>query len=114
MEELKELVEKFLEYTCTISICDSELYEKYYDKLSQCEIDYLSQLNKLDLEIDKMVKADILYDFIFNLNGIKEQMENDIYSYSKDSGEYKYIIKIYKEIQKVFPNFKIEKLEEVI
>lgn len=113
MEKLKELVEEFLEYTCNISICDSELYEKYYDKLSQCEIDYLNQYNKLDLEIDRMVKADILYDFIFNQNGIKEQMLNDTFSYDTDSYEFREIKDMYNKIQKLFPNFKIERIEEV-
>lgn len=112
MEELRKLVENFLEYTCTISITDSELYEKYYDKLSQIEKDYLTKKGKLDNEIERMIKADILYDFLFTPINIIEQIECDINAFGEDSSEFIYIKQIYKEIQKVFFNFKIERLEE--
>ena len=113
IEKLKELVEKFYDYTINISICEPELFEKYQDKLSNNEINFLNQYNKLSDEIDKMIKADILYDFIFNQDGIKEQIDNDTYSYDKDSYEFREIRVMYKEIQEVFPNFKIKRLEEV-
>lgn len=112
MEELRRLVENFLEYTCTISITDSELYDNYIDKLSQTEINYLIKGKKLDNEIERLIKADILYNFVFTPVNIINQIECDIDEFGKDSTEFIYIKQMYKEIQKVFFNFKIERLEE--
>lgn len=106
MEKLKELVNDFYEYTKTISISEMELFENYYCKLSDN--------GKISNEtIEKMIKQDILYDFIFNQEGISTQLENDTFSYDTDSLEYKEIENMYKKIQKVFPDFKIKRIEEV-
>lgn len=102
-KQLKELVNTFFEYTKTISICDFELYDIYYDKIKE------NYINNFDIE--KAVKSDILYDFIFNINNIKSQLENDFCSYSKDSNEQKAILLMYKKIKKVFKNFYIKELE---
>lgn len=112
MEKLKELVNDFYEYTKTISISEMELFENYYCKLSDSEIDYLNARGTLDKNIERMVKQEILYDFVFNQEGIKQQIENDTFSYDTDSLEYEEIEDMYKKIQKVFPNFKIKRIEE--
>ena len=113
MEKLKQLIQKFYDYTITISITESELFENYHDKLSETEREYLDSKNDLDNEIERMIKADILYDFLYTPVNIIDQIKTDISCFEKDSEEYKYIKEIYEEIKKVFLKFKIEELEEV-
>lgn len=113
MEKLKELVEEFYNYTINISTTESELLEKYYDKLSETERDYLEEKQDLDNEIDRMVKADILWDFVFTPINIIDQLQIDIGTFGTDSYEFREIKDMYKKIQKVFPDFKIKEIEEV-
>ena len=113
MEKLKELVEEFYNYTINISITESELLEHYYDKIGQTEKDYLTQKGDLDNEVDRMVRADILWDFLFTPVNIIDQIKTDIDTFGTNSYEFREIKDMYKKIQKVFPNFKIEKIEEV-
>lgn len=112
MEELKKLVEDFFEYTKEISISEFELYEIYYDKLEENYKKMYEKSGTLQENIEKMIKEDILYDFVFNINEIIFQLKNDIGNYAEESGEYKYIEDIYKEIKTIFKDFKIEILEK--
>ena len=112
MEKLKELVEKFYNYTINISITEAELTEHYYDRLSESTKEYLKQNGDLDNEIDRMIRADILWDFLYTPINIIDQLETDICEYGKDSYEFREIKVMYKEIKEVFPKFIMEKLEE--
>lgn len=112
MEELKKLVEDFFEYTKEISISEFELYDLYCDKLEENYKKMYEKWGTLQENIEKMIKEDILYDFVFNINGIIFQLKNDIGNYAEESKEYKYIEEIYKEIKTIFKDFKIEILEK--
>lgn len=98
MESLKKLVEDFAEYTITISITEEELFENLENNRNDLETreDFL-----------KVLKEQILYDFIFNIEGIKKQISFDLDVYSQSGEEYNEIQRMIEEIKKVFPNFKI-------
>lgn len=69
MEGLKKLVEDFAEYTTTISITEEELFENLGNNRNDLKTreDFL-----------KVLKEQILYDFIFNIEGIKKQINFDL------------------------------------
>lgn len=98
MEGLKKLVEDFAEYTTTISITEEELFENLGNNRNDLKTreDFL-----------KVLKEQILYDFIFNIEGIKKQISFDLDVYNQYGEEYKEIQKMIEEIKKIFPNFKI-------
>lgn len=98
MEDLKKLVEDFAEYTTTISITEEELFENLGNNRNDLKTreDFL-----------KVLKEQILYDFIFNIEGIKKQISFDLDVYNQYGEEYKEIQKMIEEIKKIFPNFKI-------
>lgn len=98
MEDLKKLVENFAEYTTTISITEEELFENLGNNRNDLKTreDFL-----------KVLKEQILYDFIFNIEGIKKQINFDLDVYNQYGEEYKEIQKMIEEIKKIFPNFKI-------
>ena len=98
MESLKKLVEDFAEYTTTISITEEELFENLGNNRNDLKTreDFL-----------KVLKEQILYDFIFNIEGIKKQISFDLDVYSQSGEEYNEIQRMIEEIKKVFPNFKI-------
>lgn len=98
MEGLKKLVEDFAEYTTTISITEEELFENLGNNRNDLKTreDFL-----------KVLKEQILYDFIFNIEGIKKQINFDLDVYNQYGEEYNEIQKMIEEIKKIFPNFKI-------
>lgn len=98
MEDLKKLVEDFAEYTTTISITEEELFENLGNNRNDLKTreDFL-----------KVLKEQILYDFVFNIEGIKKQINFDLDVYNQYGEEYKEIQKMIEEIKKIFPNFKI-------
>lgn len=112
MNNLKELVEKFIDYTTTWSITEDELYENVncirQNAYGEESID--------DEEFERAIREELLYDFIYNIEEIKSQMENDICEYSGDGAEFdgnglfeKESKKMEKEIQKIFKDFKLER-----
>lgn len=98
MEDLKKLVEDFAEYTTTISITEEELFENLGNNRNDL---------KTKEDFLKVLKEQILYDFIFNIEGIKKQINFDLDVYNQCGEEYKEIQKMIEEIKKIFPNFKI-------
>lgn len=110
MEKIKKFIKDYYEYTTTISITESELFDNY-EWVDDCaywfNLDYAN-----DELITKFIHKDMLYDLIYNQNTIKEQIENDIDSYGEDSDEFEYIKKFYKKWKDMF-NFKIEELEKM-
>ena len=106
MKELKELVEDIIEYTKTWSISENEWYwnvdsaRKTSDIGEKC----ISQQ-----EFERAIREEILYELIYNIGGIKRQMETD-YTYGYDSEEFDNASKeLEKKIQKIFKDFKIER-----
>ena len=114
MQELKELVELLFDYTMTISISETELYSNYYDFISEPYRTMYEENGTIDNVVWKMVKADILYDLLFDIDKIKCQLDTDLHSvWEVDTYEYNQIIEIYKSIRKVFKDFYIEELGEL-
>lgn len=106
MEDLKQLVEDFIEYTKTWSISETEWYYNVNDyiKTQDAKETYISQK-----EFEKAIRENILYEFIYNLNGIKYQLENDL-CVGYDSERFNNAsIEIEKKIQKLFKDFKIDR-----
>lgn len=105
MEELKDLVEKIIEYTRKWSISDTEWYynvdcsrkNAYGEKYITSE------------EFEAAIREEILYDLVYK-NGVNtlNQLENDLCNYDYDLiGKDSEALE--KEIQKVIKDFKIER-----
>lgn len=106
MEELKQLVEDIIDYTRTWSISEDEWYwnvdsaRKTSDIGEKC----ISQQ-----EFERAIREEILYELIYNIGGIKRQMENDL-TYGYNSEDFDNASKeLEKKIQKIFKDFKIER-----
>ena len=60
-------------------------------------------------EFEKAIREEILYCFIYNINSIKRQLEND-FEIGYDSETFEKASKdIEKKIQKLFKDFKLER-----
>ena len=106
MEELKQLVEDFIEYTKTWSISETEWY---------WNIDCVRK-NKggkryiTHEEFERAIREEILYEFVYNIEGIKRQLENDLCNYYEEENYFQNANKeIEKKIQKLFKDFKIDR-----
>lgn len=106
MEELKELVEDIVKYTRTWSISETEWYWNI-----AC-VRKSNNINEEDItweEFERAVREEILYCLIYNIDSIKEQMEND-YQYGYEEKEFDIANKeLEKKIQKIFKDFKVER-----
>lgn len=113
MEDLKELVLKYREFLTDVIIAEPELYCNFEDLISESQREYKEEKGELNEFIEKMILSDILYDFIFNIQGIKKELNSakDFWyeEYSKEKS-----LNIYKEIKKVFKDFIIEDFEKEI
>ena len=115
MEELKQLVEDFIEYTRTWSISDTEWYwniegvRKSDTFKRDASGDLVREKHITNEEFERAIREEILYEFIYNINGIKFQMENDL-CYGYDEEQFNKIsIDMEKKIQKLFKDFKIDR-----
>jgi hypothetical protein len=108
-KDLKEMVEKFYQYTIEISITEDDLLGREYFKLEQLGID-MEEIGENVLKEE--VYKGILYDLIFNVNGIKNQLLNDLSSDLFDEGDLVYIKEIYKELKDFGIDIYIEELEK--
>lgn len=108
MEQLKELVEKIVDYTRTWSITEDEWYWNI-----DCvrKSNYVNEEHITDKEFQSAIRQEILYDLIYhNCSGILNQMENDICNYYETETSFHNASKeLEKEIQKIFKDFKIER-----
>jgi len=106
MNNLKELVEHIVEYTRAWSISETEWYWNI-----AC-VRKSNNINEEDItweEFERAVREEILYCLIYNIDSIKNQLEND-YQWGYDSEEFDNANKkIEKEIQKYYKDFKIER-----
>lgn len=105
MENLKQLVEDFIDYTKNWSISETEWYynvdcvrqnaygEKYITKE----------------EFERAIREEILYCFIYNIDSIKRQMENDLCVGYEEERFNKISVDMENKIKKLFKNFKIER-----
>ena len=109
MEELKQLVEDIVEYTRTWSISDMEWY---WNIACVRKSNDRTQKNITADEFERAVREEILYCLIYNIQSIKQQMENDL-EYGYDVKEFDKISKdMEHKIQKIFKDFKIERWYE--
>ena len=105
MEDLKQLIEDFIDYTKTWSISETEWYYNV-DCIRQNAYGekYITQE-----EFERAIREELLYEFIYNINGIKRQMEND-FECGYDSKRFENdSINMEKKIQKLFKDFKIDR-----
>lgn len=104
MEDLKQLVEDFIEYTKTWSISETEwFYNVDSSRKNAYGKDYITHE-----EFERAVREEILYCFIYKINSIKQQMENDICNYyEEETSFHNASIDMEKKIQKIFKDFKI-------
>ena len=112
MQQLKELVEDLFEYTNTISCSEFELYDNYYSKINEQYLCFQKSREDIHNLITTIIKKDILWDLLYNIDSIKKQILYDIGDYGTDSPEYNDIIKIYNKIKLVFNDFIIMELEK--
>lgn len=108
MKDLKNLVEKILDYTKTYSITESELY---------WNINSVRKPNNLDDititwdEYEVAIRQEILYDIVFNNGlGLQNQMENDLCNYDEDNTLFRIESeKLEKEVKKIIEDFEVER-----
>lgn len=108
MEELKELVEKIVEYTKTWSITETEWYWNI-----DCvrKSNYINENHIKWEEFERAIREEILYDLVYkNASGTYTQMHNDLCNYFPEEINFHNASKeLEKEIQKIFKNFKLER-----
>lgn len=106
MNDLKQLVEDFIEYTKTWSISETEWYwnvdcvRKSYNVFEK---------HILNSEFERAIREEILYCFIYDINSVKNQMENDLCVGYNDENFNKASIEIENKIKKLFKDFKIDR-----
>ena len=106
MKELKELVEDIVKYTRTWSISETEWY---WNIACVRKSNYINEKNITSEEFERAIREEILYCLIYNIDSIREQMEND-YQYGYEEKEFDIESKeLEKKIQKIFKDFKIER-----
>lgn len=106
MKELMYLVEDIIDYTRTWSISENEWYWNIDSVRKTQDIGEKTISQK---EFDRAIREEILYELIYNIGGIKRQLENDLtYDYNSDDFD-KASKEIEKKIQKIFKDFKIER-----
>ena len=105
MEELKQLVEDFIIYTKTWSIGETE----WYYNVDCTRQNAYGEKYITNEEFERGIREDILYCFIYNINSIKYQMENDLCTGYEDERFDKASKEIENKIQKLFKDFKINR-----
>lgn len=109
MDELKQLIEDFVEYTRTWSISETEWY---WNIDAVRKSDYINEKHITEQEFETAIRQDILYCFIYNIGSIARQLENDLCNYELDNIHFQKASKeIEQKIQKIFKDFKIERFE---
>ena len=106
MKELRDLVEDIVEYTRTWSISDFEWYGNI-DSVRKSNL--IANKHITEEEYERAIREDILYELVYNMDGIKRQMETDL-TYGYEDEEFDKISReLEKKIQKLFKDFKIER-----
>lgn len=107
MEELKQLVEDFVEYTRTWSISETE----WYFNVDCARKNTSGEKYITHEEFERAIREEILYEFVYNIGGIKRQLETDL-TYGYESEHFDNAsIEIEKKIQKIFKDFEINREE---
>ena len=96
-----------------ILITENELYCNYENLITEEQRKSLSDMQELNKYIHKKILADILYDFIFDIKKIKEDLINATDFFEEEYSKNK-SIRMYKLIKQVFANFEIDYYENII
>lgn len=112
MKQLQDLVKKYYEFLDVI-ISDEELYCNYSDKIEENERMWLFENGELDNCVYKMILKDILYDFVFDIDIIKTELINATQFFYEEYSRKK-TLNMYEEIKKVFKDFYVEEIENII
>ncbi len=105
MEDLKQLVEDFVKYTRTWSISETEWY---WNVDCSRKSNYVKETHITSEEFERAVREEILYCFIYNIDSIKQQMENDLCNYFEDDLFFQRAsLEMEEKIKKLFKDFKI-------
>lgn len=105
IEELKQLVEDFVEYTRTWSISETEWY---WNIACIRKSNNINNKNITSDEFERAIREEILYCFLYKINSIKQQMEIDL-CVGYDDTFNNISLKMEKKIQKLFKDFKIDR-----
>ena len=97
IETLKKLVDLHYDLIIPLNISDCELWTNYEDIF---EARTGRDMTSKDLE--KLVKKDILYDYVFNFNNIEHDIILAMENFTEDSLEFENIKKMVKEICNAF------------
>lgn len=105
MEDLKKLVEDFIDYTKTWSISDTEWFYNT-DCIRKNAYGKKCITNE---EFERAIREEVLYCFIYDIYSIKRQMENDLCVGYDEEIFNKVSIDMENKIQKLFKDFKIDR-----
>lgn len=105
MNDLKQLVEDFIDYTKEWSITETEWY--YNVDCTRKNVYGKEYITNEDFE--RAIREELLYEFIYNIDGIKQQMENDLDVGYDEERFGKISREMEKTIQKIFKDFKLER-----
>ena len=115
--DFRNLVNDYRNFITDILISEEELYSNYYEKLTKRQLEQFGN-EEINNEIESMILKEILYDFIFNIDNIKFEIE---FAYGDNASDYtkQKIKEIYTKIKRVFNNmhetiFLIETIENDI
>lgn len=106
LEELKSLTKKIIEYTKTWSITENEWYWNIdcTRKPSNSQDE-----NITTKEFERAIREEILYCLIYNIDSIRNQLEND-YQCGYYNNQFDIDNRaLEKEIQKYYKDFKVER-----
>ena len=105
--ELKQLVEKIVDYTRRWSLSETEWY---WNVNSVRKSNYRNEERITQREFEQAIREEILYDLVCaNCCGLLNQMENDLCNhYETDILFHNESRELEKEVQKLF-DFKIER-----
>src|SRR5574344_1529153 len=114
MKDIKDLIEKIVQYTRTWSISENEWYcNVNCDRLSQEYKNGKREDSLSSKEFERAIREEIGYCLLYQIDSIGNQMESD-YMWGYEGKEKEYFEKdskeIEKEIQKYYKDFKIERV----
>lgn len=113
INDLKELVEKIVQYTITWSISENEWYYNVNDdRRSRVYTNGKREKEITRKEFERAIREEILYCLVYNINSIANQMEEDYISGYDNEMFDNASRELEKEIQKYYADFKIRRCDE--
>ena len=109
INNLKELVEKEIEYTRNWSISETEWY---WNIACVRKSNNINEKNITQHEFEVAIREEFLYDLVFNGGAsLRQQMENDYEVYAEDNEFFRQAsVELEREVRKVIKGFKISRV----